>query len=131
MCSGFIVGKSDENSLMVSHLLFVDDTLIFCDADSAQISNLRQVFTWFEVVSGLKINLNKSEIVSVGDVPNIKAIRDILGCKLVVLPMKDLSLFLGVTFKDKHIWNSVLEKVERRLAGWNDCTYQREERLPL
>ena len=48
---------------MVSHLLFADDTLIFCDADSDQISNLRYVFSWFEVCSGLKINLSKSEIV--------------------------------------------------------------------
>uniref|UniRef100_A0A2N9EMD6 Reverse transcriptase zinc-binding domain-containing protein n=1 Tax=Fagus sylvatica TaxID=28930 RepID=A0A2N9EMD6_FAGSY len=41
LCSGFTVGKSDKTSLMVSHLLFADDTLIFCDADSDQISNLR------------------------------------------------------------------------------------------
>ena len=67
LCSGFIVGKSDETSLMVSHLLFADDTLIFCDADSDQISNLRHVFSWFEVCSGLKINLSKFEIVSMGD----------------------------------------------------------------
>ena len=63
LCSGFTVGKSDETSLMVSHLLFADDTLIFCDADSDQISKLRYVFSWFEVCSGLKINLSKSEIV--------------------------------------------------------------------
>ena len=72
LCSSFTVGTSDENSLMVSHLHFGDNTLIFCDADSEQISNLRYVFTWFEVVLGLKINLSKSEIVSVGDVPNIE-----------------------------------------------------------
>ena len=28
--SGFSVGTLAENSLMVSHLLFADDTLIFC-----------------------------------------------------------------------------------------------------
>jgi hypothetical protein len=66
LCSGFTVGKSDKTSLMVSHLLFADDTLIFCDADSDQISNLRYVFSWFEVCSGLKINLSKSEIVFSG-----------------------------------------------------------------
>jgi hypothetical protein len=118
LCSGFTVGKTDETSLMVSHLLFADDTLLFCDADSEQISNLRYVFSWFEVCSGLKINLSKSEIVSVGDVPNIEDIREILGCKLALLPMKYLGLPLGANFKDNSIWNSVLEKVERRLAGW-------------
>jgi hypothetical protein len=103
LCSGFTVGKSDETSLMVSHLLFADDTLIFCDADSDQISNLRYVFSWFEVCSGLKINLSKSEIVSVGDVPNIEDIREILGCKLALLPMKYLGLPLGANFKENTI----------------------------
>ena len=50
LCSGFIVGKSDETSLMISHLLFADDTLIFCDVDSDQLSNLRHLFSWFEVL---------------------------------------------------------------------------------
>ena len=68
--SGFSVGTLAKNSLMISHLLFADDTLIFCGADSDHISNLRYVFSWFEAVSGLKINLSKSEIVPVGDVPH-------------------------------------------------------------
>ena len=50
LCSGFTVGKSDETSLMVSQLLFADDTLIFCDVDSDQLSNLRHLFSWFEVL---------------------------------------------------------------------------------
>ena len=53
-----------------------------------------------------------------GDVPNIEDIREILGCKLALLPMKYLGLPLGANFKENTIWNSVLEKVERRLAGW-------------
>ena len=32
--------------------------------------------------------------------------------------MKYLGLPLGAKFKDKSIWNLILEKVERRLAGW-------------
>jgi hypothetical protein len=52
---GFSAGTVAANPLMVSHLLFADDTLIFCGADSEQILNLRFVFTWFEAVSGLKI----------------------------------------------------------------------------
>ncbi len=116
--SGFSVGTLAENSLMVSHLLFVDDTLIFCGTDSEQISNLRYVFTWFEAVSGLKINLSKSEIVPVGDVPHIVELMQILGCKQSVLPLQYLGLPLGATFKEQSIWNPVLERVEKRLASW-------------
>ena len=42
-------------SLTVSHLLFVDDTLIFCDADSNHIDVLHGILARFEVVSGLKL----------------------------------------------------------------------------
>uniref|UniRef100_A0A2N9GD32 Reverse transcriptase domain-containing protein n=1 Tax=Fagus sylvatica TaxID=28930 RepID=A0A2N9GD32_FAGSY len=54
--SGFAVGSGDD-PLVVSHLLFADNTLIFCKADQVQIAHLRAVFSWFEAVSGLKVNM--------------------------------------------------------------------------
>ena len=41
----------------VSHLLFLDDTLIFCNVGKENIEYLSWVFMWFEALSGLKINL--------------------------------------------------------------------------
>jgi hypothetical protein len=115
---GFSVGTVAANPLMVSHLLFADDTLIFCGADPEQILNLRFVFTWFEAASGLKINLSKSEIVPVGDVPQIDELVHLLGCKQSVLPLQYLGLPLGASFKESAIWNPVLGMVEKRLASW-------------
>uniref|UniRef100_A0A2N9HJW1 Reverse transcriptase domain-containing protein n=1 Tax=Fagus sylvatica TaxID=28930 RepID=A0A2N9HJW1_FAGSY len=129
--SGFSVGTMAANPLMVSHLLFADDTLIFCGADSEQISNLRYVFTWFEAVSGLKINLGKSEIVPVGDVPHIGDLVQILGCKQSGLPMHYLGLPLGAKFKETAIWNPVLERVEKRLASWKRLYLSKGGKLTL
>ena len=39
--SGFSVGNSGQTSLLVSHLLFANDTLIFCDAVPKQITHLQ------------------------------------------------------------------------------------------
>ncbi len=85
--SGFIVGTAEGRPLEVSHMLFADDTKILCGADSSQLEYLRHVFTWFEVASGLKINLGKSEMVPVGEVPNLEELVLILGCQTTSLPM--------------------------------------------
>uniref|UniRef100_A0A2N9F0T2 Reverse transcriptase domain-containing protein n=1 Tax=Fagus sylvatica TaxID=28930 RepID=A0A2N9F0T2_FAGSY len=129
--SGFLVGTSAGNSLMLSHLLFADDTLIFCGADSDQVTNLRHVFTWFEAVSGLKINLSKSEIVPIGDVLHIVELMQILGCKQSFLPLQYLGLPLGASFKKQTIWNPVLERVEKRLASWKRLYLSKGGKLTL
>lgn len=46
----------------------------------------------FKAVSCSKINLEKSELVPVGDVRNVEALAFILGCNVAQLPMKYLSL---------------------------------------
>ena len=65
---------------MVTHLLFADDTLIFCDASTSQIEYLREILASFEVVLGLHINLAKSILVPVGKVTNMGELVALLGC---------------------------------------------------
>ena len=57
--------------LIPCHLIFADDTLIYYGADSNHLNHLRCLFMCFEAISGLKINLAKSELVSVGLINNI------------------------------------------------------------
>jgi hypothetical protein len=117
--------------LCISHLLFADDTLIFSDANPSHIFHLRLVFTWFEAISGLKINISKSEVVPVGQVPDIGVLADTLGCNINQLPMSYLGLPLGAKFKSKHIWDPILEKMERKLAGWQRMYLSKGGRVTL
>ena len=66
-----------------------------------------------------------------GVVPNILLMVDVLGCKQGSLPMKYLGLPLGAHFKDRSIWNTILEKMERKLAGWKRLYPREVESLEL
>ena len=41
-------------------MLFVDDTLVLCDATQGQMIHVGWVLMWFEAISRLKINMEKS-----------------------------------------------------------------------
>ena len=62
---------------------------------------------------------------------NIDLLLTALGCKQGTLPMKYLGLPLGAKFKDKTIWNPILEKMERRLAGWKRLYLSKGGRVTL
>ena len=82
---GFSVGSGNA-TLSISHLLFADDTIIFCDSDCDQMINLRCVLTWFEAVSGLRVNLAKSSLLPVGEVDNIQLLAGVLGGNIDSFP---------------------------------------------
>jgi hypothetical protein len=85
MVGDFILGFRVNNintSLEVSHLLFVDDTLIICDANSEHIHNLDHILLCFGAISGLKINFQKFELVVVGEVLHTEELASILFCNI-------------------------------------------------
>jgi hypothetical protein len=44
LLSGFSMGSRNNNELLVSHHLFADNTLIFCEVDPDHLCYLRCVF---------------------------------------------------------------------------------------
>lgn len=128
--TSFRVDNFNNSPLEISHLLFADDTLIMCDADVDQIHNLDHILLCFEVISRLKVNLQKSELVAVGEVPYIEP-ANILDCNISSLPLCYLGLPLGAPFKSKAIWDKVVEKMKKRQASWNKIYLSKGERLTL
>lgn len=73
----------------------------------------------FEAVSGLKVNLHKSELIGVGlEEEQAVPLTDLLRCKVGALPATYLGLPLWVSKAPQSLWNLVVERVERKLAGW-------------
>ena len=86
LMSGFLVGSRHLEVMVVSHLLFADDTLIFCEPKVEQICNLRCLLLCFEAVFGLKINLSKCDIVPIGEVGDVEGLSRILGYGVGSMP---------------------------------------------
>ncbi|RVW42485.1 LINE-1 reverse transcriptase-like [Vitis vinifera] len=74
--------------LIVSHILFADDTVIFCE----------------------------SVLIPVGEVEEIEEMAVELGCKVGSLPTVYLGLPLGAHHKAISMWDGVEERMRRRLA---------------
>ena len=135
VAGGFIFGctlTSREGSVCsISHLLFVDDTLVFCKASKDQLIYLRWVLFWFEASSGLKINLDKSEIYKVGDVDNLDSLATVLGCHSGQLPSTYLGLPLGAPHKSVAAWDAIEERMLKKLALWKRNYISKRGRLTL
>uniref|UniRef100_A0A2N9H4G3 Reverse transcriptase domain-containing protein n=1 Tax=Fagus sylvatica TaxID=28930 RepID=A0A2N9H4G3_FAGSY len=96
---GFSAGNNGSNGLRISHLLYADDTILFCDADMSQLLYVRMVLNFFEAATSLRVNMSKSEMVPVGEATAV--------------------------------WNPILEKMERRLSGWQKLYLSKGDRLTL
>ena len=128
---GFEVGRAMGVSVSISHLLYADDTILFCDADLHQLLHIRLVLSCFEVVTKLGVNTGKSEMVPVGEVGNLAQLADIMCCRVGGLPMSYLGMPLETSFKAQSVWNPILEKIERHLTGWKKLYLSIGGRLTL
>ena len=126
---GFQAGRTD--GLCVSHLLYANDTIIFCEAEPEQILYIRMVLTFFGAITGLRVNMNKSEMVLVGEVLDLPRLATLLSCKIRSTPLNYLSMPLGAPYNALSMWDPILEKIERRLAGWKKLYLSKGERLTL
>ena len=112
------VKGTSEEGVRISHLLFVDDTLVFCQASQDHLTYLSWLLMWFEVMSRLRINLEKSELIPIGRVENIDDLALDFGCRVGSLPSTYLGLPLSAPLKSVTVWDGVEERFRRRLAMW-------------
>ena len=77
------MGAVNSIGVHISHLLFTDDAILFCDASREQLLSIRLALSCFQAFTGLNVNVGKSEIVPVGEMNNLDVLANILRRRVV------------------------------------------------
>nr|XP_020190199.1 uncharacterized protein K02A2.6-like [Aegilops tauschii subsp. strangulata] len=98
----------------VSHLQYADDTLLLFEPDLHSIATIKAILLCFELMSGLKINFHKCEVVSIGmDAAESVRVANLLNCKLGKLPFT----YLGLPIAEKTCSIADWEPLNTKVAG--------------
>jgi hypothetical protein len=116
----------------ITHLQYADDTMVMIEPSDEDIANLKLVLISFELMSGLKINLAKSEVVVVGTTPlEQERVARLLNCRLGTFPIK----YLGLPLSNKSLrasdWEFLTAKVAKRVDPWQGSFLASAGRLEL
>ena len=98
--------------------IFVDDTLVFCRDLRDQMAYLSWILLWLEVISGLRINLEKSSILPIENVEILDDLAHELGCKIGTMPSTYLGLPLGMKHNSLQLWDGVEGRFRTKFALW-------------
>lgn len=50
----------EKDKVSISHLQYADDTMFICNGDKENLLVIKRILRLFELISGLKVNYNKS-----------------------------------------------------------------------
>jgi hypothetical protein len=100
-------------------LQYADDTIICLKDDLDKARNQKLLLSVFEQMSDLKINFDKSEVLTIGgDNTTTVAYADIFTCQISMFSLK----YLGVPISARRLrvidWCKLEEKIEKKLDVW-------------
>jgi hypothetical protein len=103
----------------VISLQYADDTLLFLQNDERNAINLKWTLTYFEQVSGMKINYHKSELMAVNmENDELAPFLDIFQCVAGKFRVKYLGLPLHFSKLKREDLQPLVDSLLSRMAGW-------------
>jgi hypothetical protein len=116
----------------VTHLQYADDTILLLALDDMCIANLKFILIAFEILSGLKINFLKSEVIVMGAAPSEQSrVANALNCKEGAFPFT----YLGFPMADRALtmsdWEGLIGSVGHRVDPWQGRFMSSAARLTL
>lgn len=107
----------------VTHLFFVDDSIIFGEANEDGCRIMKGFLDDYEKALGQKINLDKSQIFFSSNCP--EDTRDLLTNYLGVRSVTSMEKYLGlptmVRRRKKEAFQRLCDRLRARIIGWGSC----------
>nr|KAJ0214062.1 hypothetical protein LSAT_V11C400160070 [Lactuca sativa] len=124
--------KIPNSNVNISHLFYADDALFIGHWSQRNIANLARILRCFHMVSGLKVNFNKSRVYSIGGEPSeVSEWASPLGCEPSALPFTYLGVPVGDNMNRKNAWNPIIDKFKSKLSTWKSKTLSFGGRVTL
>jgi len=116
LLSGVEVGTERVH---IDILQFANDTLFFCKPLYFNVLAIKAILRCFELMSGLKINFQKSQVGSV-DLTELdkRVYSKCLNCRKIEIPFKYLGMMVGGNPRKSAFWNPVVDIIRARLSRW-------------
>nr|GEV46715.1 RNA-directed DNA polymerase, eukaryota [Tanacetum cinerariifolium] len=129
---GIFKGIQIGSSFNISHLFYADDAIFIGEWSTANLSGITRILYCFSLLSGLKINLIKSQILGIGISNDIVAAAALtLGCSVLKNPFKYLEVMVGGNNSTTQAWDDTINKLKARLSNWKLKTLSVGGRLTL
>ncbi|XP_020963856.1 uncharacterized protein LOC110265279 [Arachis ipaensis] len=122
-----LVGR---DHIELSHLQFSNDTILFCPPEIETIVNYNRLLQCFELMSGLSINFDKLNLISMNcEKEWVDHVCGLLGCKQAVLPARCLEISLEANPRLVKTWKLIIDKVEEKLNLWKPKVLNKAEEI--
>ncbi|KAJ9543280.1 hypothetical protein OSB04_022987 [Centaurea solstitialis] len=117
---------------LISRLQYADDALFLKVWSRSNMANLIRILRCFHLSSGLKVNLNKSQLLGIGvDGTEVEVVARNFHCKSGTFPIKYLGLPLGCLMNKGENWAPIINKFTARLSNWKSTSLSYGGRLTL
>lgn len=122
-----------RESPRVNHLLFADDTMMFCNSSEDSCLALKRILQAYEQVSGQKVNIQKSSITFSKNTPQEK--KDKAKAILGISKEGGVGKYLGLPEhfgrRKKDLFTSIVDRIRQRASSWSSRFLSRAGKLTM
>nr|GEW33956.1 RNA-directed DNA polymerase, eukaryota [Tanacetum cinerariifolium] len=129
---GLFKGIQSQGTMAISHLFYIDDAIFIGEWSDSNLDNIVKILKCFFFASGLKINIQKSQVLGVGVPCNIvNQAGSLIGCAVMQNPFRYLRVMDGDSMSWKLAWADTVQKLRSWLSKWKVKTRSIEGSVSL